>query len=132
MNRLIASRVLAAVLVLAWAGAHGSATVEYRGDLLIVEGVEYRPEAARRHAKGSVLVVAAEGQLEVAEASAVRLGLRIKERLSLAHSFALEVPVGYETQWVAALRQQPGVQFVGVNSIMYGEPAKIERGVSAP
>jgi hypothetical protein len=132
MNPYLGAIALAAALVVTSGRATGSQAIEYRGDVLLIEGVEYKREVAREHAKGSVLVSAAEGQLELAEASAARLGLRIKERFKLGHVLVIEVPAGYETQWVAALRRQPGVRDAGVNSIMYRGPAKMERAASSP
>jgi hypothetical protein len=108
------------------------ASVEYRGDVLVVEGVQYKSEVAPQHSKGMVLIEVAEGQLEAVEASIARLGLTVRERrLRHVPMLSIEVPVGYETHWTAALRRQSGVHGAWVNQVLFlHAPGRSERAAS--
>ncbi len=91
--------------------------VIYSADSITVDGVKYeRDERAVPHELGSILVTVIPGaQLDLSTVLQ-RYGLQFERRYStLPELFTVAVPVGYETQWVAALLQLPIVKAAGVN-----------------
>jgi len=95
--------------------------VEYAEGVLVVAGVRYeRDLAAPEHGLGTVIVIVqSEGDRAEFDALIARLGLRVVETFrSFPDIFVVAVPIGYETQWVAALSQQSVVKSAGMNRLL--------------
>jgi len=83
---------------------------EYRGSTLLVGGVEYLVDTkAEEHQAGTVLVFPKGGEVGSVQHTLVRLGLRATLNGSEPGWFLVSVPTGFETQWLGALRNLPGV-----------------------
>ena len=93
--------------------------VQYVDGALFVAGERFLPDlSAQEHAAGTVLVATRADNGAEFEATLGRLGLRVVQSFSAFPTlFVVSVPVGYETQWVAALAKQPTVKSVGLNRI---------------
>ncbi len=83
---------------------------EYRGSTLLVGGVEYLMDPkAEEHQAGTVLVFPKGEAVGSVQHALVRLGLRATLNGSEPGWFLVSVPTGFETQWLGALKNLPGV-----------------------
>jgi len=124
----LAAVLALAVLALAGTGAPAReaspappAWVHYVEEKLIVDGVVYLPDAsAGAHRPGIVLItVKPQRQAEFAEILD-RFELTLAARTAAPTELMVEVPVGYETHWVAALRAQEFVRHARLKTIDIG------------
>lgn len=113
--RIFGAGMLAFALLLSGCRGGPEPTVRYSGTVLIVEGATY----ARRTpaeiglpgdiAKGVVYVREKQGQRLALGARLDELGLTKRRYDDVLH-FAVQVPLGWEDQWVRALLADPKVQ----------------------
>jgi hypothetical protein len=90
--------------------------VEYRGSALLVGGVEYLEDPrAEDHQPGAVLIFPTVGEAGSVQYALTQLGLRATLQGSAPGWFLVAVPEGFETQWLAALRNLPGVASAHLN-----------------
>jgi|SRR6185369_5172948 len=119
--RIFGAGMLAVVLLLSGCRGGPEPTVRYSGTVLIVESATYArrtPAEIRLPGdtieKGVVYVGEKQGQRAALEARLDELGL-IKRRYDVVLHFAVQVPVGWEDQWVRALLAEPQVQYAWIN-----------------
>ena len=92
--------------------------VQYRAEKLVVDGVVYLPDGAAGAYRPGVILVTVRPQRHAEFADALhRFELGIASRAGTAAEIPIEVPVGYETHWVAALRAQPCVRHARLRTL---------------
>ena len=91
--------------------------VSYQGDVLLVDGARYsRGPRTSDYEVGNVLLFAQPGRTEDLVTTLVRFGLTSKLHESSAGDwFVVEVPAGFEAQWIAAFQVVPGVASAHLN-----------------
>jgi hypothetical protein len=93
------------------------ANVAYIGELLVISGKEYRADrAVTNFGPGVISVIAREGKTQELESRLTGYGLKITWRGTAVPAFTIEVPKGFETQWVGALRELASVETAEVNT----------------
>ena len=91
--------------------------VSYQGNVLLVDGIRYpQVPTESNYVSGNVLLFAQPGKTKDVMATLVRCGLNSDLHKSIAGDwFVVEVPEGFETQWIAAFRVVPGVASAHLN-----------------
>jgi len=114
--------ILAAASFLSACGGGDEPEVLYSRTTLVVDGVAYarRPPAefdlpSDIYEEGAVYVSEKPGQMTALEVRLDELGLVDRRRIDPLSQFRVKVPVGWEDQWVRALRAQPPVQYAQIN-----------------
>ena len=91
--------------------------VSYQGSVLLVDGNRYpHVPTESSYVPGNVLLLAQPGKTEGLLANLVRFGLKYDLHRAIAGDWCLvEVPVGFETQWITAFRATRGVASAHLN-----------------
>jgi hypothetical protein len=92
--------------------ANSSGTVDYQQTTLIVYGVSYAretPAPTYSFTPGFLMVAAKPGQLPQVQSLLNALELKIIITLDAVEMIFIEVPCGFEMQWIAALSAQPNI-----------------------
>ena len=97
-------------------------TARYSGAVLIVEGATYARRTPAEIGipsdiieKGTIYVGEKQGKRAALEARLDELDLIKRRRYDDISAFAVQVPVGWEDQWVRALMAEPQVQNAWIN-----------------
>jgi hypothetical protein len=93
------------------------AEVSYEGQSLVIGTERFLPNQANDgdYEQGKVLAVVREDKAEEFKSDLVRLGLSSKHQGTQLVLFLIAVPIGFESQWVLALRKLPSVSAADLN-----------------